>query len=65
VVINQLTKMSHFMPYTKNLDAWQFANLFKKEIASLHGLPQDIITDKGTVFTSDLWKETTKKLGVG
>jgi len=35
-----------------------------KEIVRLPGLPHDIITDKGTLFTSDLWKETTGKLGI-
>jgi len=24
----------------------------------------DIITDRGTLFTSDLWKDTTGKLGI-
>jgi len=35
-----------------------------KEIVRLHGLPHDIITDRGTLFTLDLWKETTGKLGI-
>jgi len=64
VVIDRLTKMSHFIPCSKNLDARQFANLFMKEIVRLHGLPHDIITDRGTLFTSDLWKETAGKLGI-
>jgi len=64
VVIDRLTKMSHFIPCSKDLDARQFANLFMKEIVRLHGLPQDIITDRGTLFTSDLWKESTGKLGI-
>jgi len=64
VVIDQLTKMSHFIPGSKDLDAWQFANLVMKDIVRLHGLPHDIITDRGTLFTSDLWKETTGKLGI-
>jgi hypothetical protein len=64
VVIDRLTKMSHFIPCSKDLDARQFANLFMKEIVRLHGLPHDIITDRGTLFTSDLWKETTGKLGI-
>ena len=59
VVIDRLTKMSHFIPCSKKLDAGQFANLFMKESVRLHGLPQDIITDRGTLFTSHLWKETT------
>jgi len=62
VVIDRLTNMSHFIPCSKNLDARQFANLFMKEIVRLHRLPHDIITDRGTLFTSDLWKETTGKL---
>ena len=61
VVIDRLTKMSHFIPCSKDQDAWQFANLFMKEIVRLHGLPHNIITDRGTLFTSDLWKETTGK----
>jgi len=64
VVIDRLTKMRHFIPCSKDLDAWQFANLFMKEIVRLHGLPHDIITDRGTLCTSDLWKETTGKLGI-
>jgi len=35
-----------------------------KQIVRLHGLPHDIITDRGTLFTSDLWKETAAKLGI-
>jgi len=35
-----------------------------KEIVRLHGLPNDIITDRGTLFTSDLLKETPGKLGI-
>jgi len=64
VVMDRLTKMSHFIPCLKDLDAQQFANLFIREIVRLHGLPHDIITDRGTLFTSDLWKDTTGKLGI-
>jgi len=56
--------MRHFIPCSKDLDARQFANLFMKEIVRLYGLPHDIITDRWTLFTSDLWKETTGKLGI-
>ena len=63
VVIDRLTKMSHFIPCSKDLDARQFANILIKEIVRLGGLPHDIITDRGTIFTSGLWKETRGKLG--
>jgi len=64
LVIDRLTKMRYFIPCSKDLDARQFGNLFMKEIVRLHGLPHDIITDRGTLFTSDLWQETTGKLGM-
>jgi len=51
LVINRQTKMSHFVPCSKDLDARQFANLFMKETVRLRGLPHDIITDRGTLFT--------------
>ena len=51
VVVDRLTKMSHFIPCSKDPEARQFANLFMKEIVRLHGLPHDIITDRGTPFT--------------
>jgi len=64
VVIDQLTKMSHFIRCSKDLDARQFANLFMREIVRLHRLPNNIITDRGTLYTSDLWRVTTGKLKI-
>jgi len=64
VVIDRLTKMSDAIPCSKDLDARQFANLFMKEIVRLHRLQHDIITARGTLFASNLWKETTGKLEI-
>ena len=64
VVINRLTKMSHFIPCKKDLDAWQFATLFMQNIVRLHEIPRDIITDRVSLFTSGLWKQITEKLGI-
>ena len=56
VVIDRLTKMSHFISFKKDLDARQFTTIFMQHIARLHGIPRDIISDKGSLFTSGLWK---------
>jgi len=64
IVIDRLTKMAHFLPCTKEIDARQFSELFMREIFPLHGLPKDIITDRGSIFNSNLSKETTKQLGI-
>ena len=64
IVIDRLTKISHFIPCRKHLDARQFATLFLKEIIPLDSIPRDIITDRGSLVTSELWKHTTEKLGI-
>src|SRR5437868_15369641 len=64
VVIDRLTKMSHFIPCRKDINAKQFALIFLKEIFRLHRLPGDIITDRGSILTSDMWKEVTNKLNI-
>ena len=56
--------MSYFIPCNKNLEAHQFATLFLKEIIQLHAIPRDVITDRGSLFTSDLWKKTTEIHGI-
>ena len=45
IVMDRLTKMAHFLPCAKEMDARQFSELFMREIFRLHGLPKDIITD--------------------
>ena len=42
----------------------QFKRLFMNNIYRLHGLPADITTDTDTLFTLELWKETTKQLQI-
>ena len=64
VVMDRLTKMRDYIPCRKDLDARQFATLFLKEIKRLYGIPHDIITERGSLFTSELWKHTTEKLGI-
>jgi len=64
IVIDRLTKMAPVLPCTKEMDSRQFSDFFMREICRLHGLPKDIIMDRGSIFTSDLWKEMTKPLGI-
>ena len=64
VVIDRLTKMSHFISCKKDLDARQFATLVMQHIVRLHEISRDIITDRGSLFTSGLWKQITGKLRI-
>jgi len=64
IIVDRLTKMAHFIPCTKEINPRRFSELFMREIFRLHGLPKDIITDRGSIFTSEIWIETMKKLGI-
>ncbi|RZK39669.1 MAG: hypothetical protein EOO61_07030 [Hymenobacter sp.] len=64
VVVDRFTKMAHFMPCTKDITAEQTSTLFTDRVFRLHGLPQNIISDRGPQFNSALWKEFWKSLGV-
>ena len=64
VVVDRFSKMIHLIPFKQIPDAKQTAEAFMNNIYKLHGLPKDIITDRGSQFTSALWQELMELLGV-
>ena len=52
VFVDRLSKMVHFAPCTKEVDAQQYAQLFLDHVFRLHGLPKVIISDRDPRFTS-------------
>ena len=64
VVVDKLSKRTHFIPLTKNHKAEDIAEIFYKEIYKHHGLPRVIISDRDTRFTSTFWTELMKLLKV-
>jgi hypothetical protein len=52
VCVDRLTKMAHFIPTTSNVTAEQTAQLYLQNIFKLHGLPNNIVSDRGTQFTA-------------
>ena len=55
VVIDKLTKVAHFLPVKESINAAQLAELYTSRIVSLHGIPQVISSDHGSLFTSRFW----------
>jgi hypothetical protein len=53
--IDRITKMSHFIPCSKTTNASEFAKLFVSHIVRLYGLPDTIVSDCGSIFTSHFW----------
>ena len=63
VVVDRMTKQVHITP-CKNLSARSTAYYFYRDIFRLHGLPDTIISDRGSQFTSEFWKWLCKFLQI-
>ena len=51
VVIDKLSKETHFIPMKSTYKAMNIADIFLKEIFRLHGIPKVIISDRDVKFT--------------
>jgi hypothetical protein len=63
-VINRLTKMAHFLPCRKTMMAEDLADLMLKQVWKLHGTPKTVVSDRGTIFVSQITKEIANRLGI-
>jgi hypothetical protein len=52
VVVDRLTKKTHFIPVKTTYNSAVLAELYMSQIVCLHGVPKKIISDRGTQFTS-------------
>ena len=52
VCVDRLTKMAHFIPTTTEVSAEETALLFYRHVWKHHGLPTDIVSDRGAQFIS-------------
>ena len=59
-----LSKMVHFAPCWNDTGAQEVALIFTRDIFAKHGIPQEVVTDRGTQFTSHFWSSVAKMLGV-
>lgn len=59
VCVDTFTKMAHFIPHKGTPTAKQLSNLFNQNIIRLHGIPQVLVTDRGSQFLSHFWKAYT------
>jgi len=64
VVVDQLTKMVHFIPTTEKTMAEGLAKLFRDNVWKLYGLPKSIISDREPQFIVGLMRELNQILGI-
>jgi hypothetical protein len=63
VVVEKLTKDAHFVPVKSMHKATDIAEIYMREIAKLHGMPKEIVSDIDPKFTSNSWKGLFKGFG--
>ncbi len=64
VVVDRHTKMAHFILTDNRLTAERLARTLLDEIFMRYGLPDRIVSDRGSEFASKLWKEVLRRLSV-
>ena len=63
VVVDKLTKASHFIPFNSSRKTYDIEKIFMKDIFRLHGFPKPIVFDIDPMFTSNFWKGLFSYLG--
>ena len=62
--MDKLTKFVNFVPTTKTSTAEDTARLFIQHVYQYHGCPRILISDRDTKFTSQFWREFSRRLGM-
>ena len=63
-IIERLTKMVHYKSVKITIDAPGLAEVIIDVVVCHHGLPDSIITDRGSLFNSKFWSSLCYFLGI-
>lgn len=62
-IVDQFSKAAHFVPLNKLPTATKTAQLLVLHVFRMHGIPSDVVSDRGSQFTSGVWKAFCQVLG--
>ncbi len=62
-MVDRFSKAVHFIPLPKLPSARETAQLMVDHVFRLHGLPVDVVSDRGPQFASRFWKEFCRQIG--
>lgn len=63
VFVDKLTKLTHYAPTKKTVDAPGLAAIFLDTVYKHHGLPEVLISDRDSKFTGKFWQSLFKMCG--
>ena len=63
VIVDRLTKVTHFLPFRVGQSTEQLAEMYLRQIVRLHGVPVSIVSDRDSRFTSHFWQELAGEFG--
>ncbi|KAL8151213.1 hypothetical protein V2J09_021021 [Rumex salicifolius] len=64
VIVDRLSKNAHFLALSHPYTAIDIAQTFLDQVFRLHGMPQNITSDRDPTFLSEVWKEMFRVHGV-
>ena len=64
VVVDRFSKMVHIAPTTSQVTALDTANLFFERVFTAHGLPREVISDRGPQFSGHFWRHLCARLSI-
>ena len=56
-VVDSVSKQAHFILITTTITALGAARLYMEHVWKLHGLPRQVVSDRGPQFVEDLTQE--------
>jgi len=64
VVVDQFSKMAHFIPTNENATTQDTGRLFFTRVFNHHGLPKDIMSNWDLEFINKFWWTLWKRMGL-
>ena len=63
VIVDKLTKCAHFLAINQKMSMDKLAELYVREVVTMHGVPTSIVSHRDSRFTSRFWQSLEAALG--
>jgi hypothetical protein len=64
VFVDRLSKMVHLVPTNESVTSKDMVDLFFTHVVSKHGMPKEVISDRGPHFIGSFWAEVCNRLQI-